>query len=162
MRVHRISLRASEFAPFRQAKTIAIRSPGLNEAFALSNMGPLLKTMDKCLVGLRLLWNISDPTGNQSKLKERTKANLASFFSNDDYPAIAFDQSKSGTVAFALLIDETGKVADCTIIETSGAAALDTQSCGILERRAKFTPAIGADGKAAKDAVIGRIRWKIR
>jgi TonB family protein len=161
LRVYRTNLRANEFEPFRQAESIAIRSPGLNEAFALSNMAPLLKTMDNCLVGLRLAWNITDPTGVQSSLKERSKADIAKFFSNDDYPAVALNQNQSGTVAFALLVDESGKVADCTIIGTSGAAVLDAQSCGILQRRAKFAPAIGVDGKPAKDAVIARVRWVI-
>jgi len=161
LNISRINLRANEFAPFRQAKRIAIRSAGLNETFALTQMDPLLKKMDECLIDLRSVWNITDPAGKQSKLKERAKANLASYVNNDDYPAIAIANHQGGTVAFALLVDEAGKIADCTIIETSGAAALDTQSCGILEKRAKFTPAIGADGKPAKDAVFSRIRWVI-
>lgn len=161
LRIHRVNLRPTEFAPLRQAKSIAIQSPGLNETFALSNMGPLLKTMEECLVDLRSVWNITDPTGTKSKLKERSKANLSAYFSNDDYPAAAFTKEQSGIVAFALLIDEAGKVADCTIVETSGAAVLDTQSCGVLEKRARFKPAIGTDGKPAKDAVIGRIRWQM-
>lgn len=161
LRVHRINLRPPEFAPLRQARTIAIKSPGLNETLALTNIGPLLKTMDDCLVDLRAVWHITDPSGEKSKLKERAKANLAANFSNDDYPAIAVDQDQSGSVALALLVDEAGKIADCTVINTSGVAVLDAQSCRILQIRAKFSPAIGVDGKAAKDAVVTRVRWEM-
>ena len=162
LRIYRMNLPAIEFEPLSRAKSIAIWSPGLSERFALSNMAPLLKTMDKCLAGLRSVWNITDSSGDQSKLRVRAKATLAKFFNNRDYPAVAIDKNQSGIVTFALLVDQTGKVADCTIIETSGAAALDAQSCNVLEQRATFTPAVGIDGKPAKDAVIARVRWVIR
>jgi hypothetical protein len=64
-------------------------------------------------------------------------------------------------VTLALLIDETGKIADCTVIGTSGAASLDTQSCGMLKDRARFKPAIGLDGKPAKGSFIQRITWRV-
>ena len=66
---------------------------------------------------------------------------------------------QSGTVSFALLIDEAGKVADCTVIKTSGIAALDAQSCFVVKERAHFTPAIGADGRPAKDARTASVTW---
>lgn len=162
LRIYRMNLRAIQFEPLSRAKSIAIWAPGLNERFELSNMAPLLKTMAKCLTGLRAEWNIVDPLGDRSKLKQRARANIKDFFSNKDYPAVAIDKNQSGIVTFALLVDQTGKVADCTIIETSGAAVLDAQSCSVLEQRAKFIPAVGVDGKPANDAVIARVRWVIR
>lgn len=161
LRVHSINLSSAVFMPMRRAGTLQIQSKSLNEDFALSQMEPLLRTMDQCVADLRTVWNVNEATGISSKLKERARGNLASFFSNDDYPAAALDKRQSGVVGFALLIDERGKVADCTVIETSGAASLDSQSCAALRVRAKLTPAKGADGKAAKDALIGRIRWQI-
>ena len=158
--INRINLRANEFGPFREAKTVSIRSPGLNETLALSSLGPLLKTMDRCLVDLRKLWNITDPTGGQSNLKARAKGFLTSYLQYSEYAAIRYNLTLSKTVAFALLVDETGKVADCTIIELSGLAALDSRTCGKLERRARFKPAIGTDGKAVKDGIITRIHWR--
>ena len=67
----------------------------------------------------------------------------------------------AGVVAFALLVNEQGRVADCTVIKTSGAAALDAQSCIVLRQRATFHPALDPAGKPAKDALVGRIRWKL-
>ena len=172
-----VNLPLQNLAPMRTASSLSIRArhgevlllgsrinqagSGTEERFALTHMVPLLKTMDRCVADLRAMWNVTDPTGSQSKLKERAKGNIASFFSNDDYPAIALNRDQSGTVAFVLLIDEAGKVADCTVTATSGAASLDSQSCAVLRLRAKFTPAMGADGKSAKDVLIGRVRWQI-
>lgn len=47
------------------------------------------------------------------------------------------------------------------MIETSGVAALDAESCGLIKARAQFVPAVGQDGKAAKDATTGQITRRI-
>jgi TonB family protein len=175
-RVLVVNLPLQSLAPMRTAPTLTIRarqevkvngsrinqaSVGTDEHFALTQMASLLKTLERCVADLRKVWNVSQAADTISTLKERAKGNLAQFFSNDDYPAVAIEEEQSGTVVVALLVDEAGRVADCTVIETSGVAALDAQTCAALRTRAKLTPAVGADGKPAKDALISRIRWVI-
>jgi TonB family protein len=161
LRVYLLNMTSADFSQVRAAKRLALRSSGLNTTFALSQMGPLLTIVDQCVADLRKIWNVSDPTGEQSKLPQRARprANLASYVRNEDYPAAAITKNQSGVVRFALLIDEQGQVADCTVIETSGVAVLDTQSCAVMKQRAKFEPARGPDGKPAKDALLSAIRW---
>jgi protein TonB len=93
-------------------------------------------------------------------LKSRAKGDLRRFFSSDDYPWMALIKDQEGQVQFSILIDEKGRVADCSVIEPSGVAVLDAQSCAILTERASFTPAIGTDGKPARDSYISRIVWR--
>lgn len=159
LRLYRLNMPSSDFAAVKEAKRLAIRSEGLNETFALSQMGPLLKIMDDCAADLRKVWNITDTTGEQSPLATRAVADLVKLFSSLDYPAIALQKGQSGIVSFALLIDEQGRVADCTVMDTSGVASLDAQTCSVLTRRAKFKPGRDRDGKPAKDAITGRIKW---
>ena len=59
------------------------------------------------------------------------------------------------------MIQENGRVADCTIVETSGVPVLDTQVCAMLTVRAKFEPARGRDGKPAKDSFTGGVIWRM-
>jgi hypothetical protein len=47
------------------------------------------------------------------------------------------------------------------VTQTSGVAALDGQSCAKFSERARFEPAIGVDGKPAKDGHRTRIRWNL-
>ena len=82
-------------------------------------------------------------------------------FSSDDYPGIAVFNDQMGAVSLVLLIDEQGKVADCTVTQTSGVAALDAQSCAVIKERGKFSPAIGQDGKPAKSSWLQRINWRL-
>jgi TonB family protein len=160
-RVYLLNMPSPEFASVRQAKTLSVRSSGLNETFALSQMEPLLKIVDECVADLRRVFNIGASGADPVGLKSRAKANLARLFSDADYPAVSVMKGESGRVGFALLIGEDGRVADCTIVATSGVPALDSQACALLKTRAKFEPARGSDGKPAKDSAVGGIVWRM-
>lgn len=151
-----------KFAPARDARSIRIHTAGLREQFALTSMPALLKTMDECVSDLRRVWNVSDPASEQSTLKERAKGDLRGLFNSDDYPTQALLEDDTGTVAVAILIDEQGKVADCSVVATSGAPVLDAQTCAAITQRAKFQAAVGPNGKPAKDAYLQRITWLLR
>jgi len=89
----------------------------------------------------------------------RATANLPALFSTDDYPAAARRHGQQGTVAFAVAIDRTGRVTACSITQASGSMSLDWATCSIIQRRARFTPARDAGGRAVEDRAKGRIRW---
>lgn len=157
-----VNVPLEKFAAARNASSIRISTPGLDERFALSSMAGLLKTMDECVADLRRVWNISDPDSGNSILKERAKGELRRLFDADDYPTQALYQGDTGTVAIAIMVDELGKVADCSIIATSGVPVLDAQACAVILERGRFTPAIGPDGKPAKSGYVQRITWLTR
>jgi TonB family protein len=160
-RIYLLNMPSADFAAVRTAKTLSVRSEGLNVTFALSGMEPLLKIVDDCLADLRRVFNVGATASDPTRFKSRARANLVKFFSSDDYPAVAVMKRQGGRVRFALLIQEDGRVADCTIVETSGVPSLDAQACALLKIRAKFEPAIGIDGKPAKDSVVGSIVWRM-
>jgi len=161
VRVYMINMPAAEFALLRQAPSLSIQTGDLSERFALSDMTPLLKIVDECVADLRRVFNVTDPaTAEASPLQRRAKANLPSLFSSYDYPAVALQREQEGRVRFGLLINEDGRVADCSVTETSGYASLDAQVCAVLKIRARFQPALASGGMAAKDAVVGSISWR--
>lgn len=89
------------------------------------------------------------------------RANLASYVSNDDYPAEALWNDEEGTTGFRLTVGTNGRVTDCEVFEPSGSASLDETTCRILQARARFTPAIGSDGNPIEDRVDARIHWRL-
>jgi TonB family protein len=160
-RVYLLNLPSREFALLRQAKTLSVRSTGLNQNFALSQMDSLLKVMNECVADLRRVFNVGENGAEPTALQTRAKADLVSLFSDNDYPAVAIMEGQGGRVKYVLLIGEDGRVADCTIVETSGVPSLDSQACALLKSRAKFEPAVGMEGKPAKDSLVGAIVWKM-
>jgi hypothetical protein len=159
LRVVAINLAPDRFRPVRTASVLGVRSAsGVSHSFALTQMAPVAAALDRCVAGLRSAWHIGEAGGGVSQ-PAMPKQPLASYFSTNDYPAVAVRSEATGTVAMVTLIDETGKVASCMVTQTSGYASLDAQSCAIISGRAKFDPALGTDGKPAKSGAIQRIRW---
>jgi TonB family protein len=91
----------------------------------------------------------------------RARANLASLFSDDDYPADAVRKREAGTVGFRLQVGVDGLVAGCEIAASSGSASLDSATCRLLTQRARFSPARDRRGEPTTDTVVGRITWRL-
>jgi protein TonB len=91
----------------------------------------------------------------------RAKANLASLFSDEDYPASAVRAGESGATGFRLEVGANGRVSNCTVTSSSGSSALDSTTCRLLRSRARFTPATDSTGSTTSDSVSGRIVWRL-
>ena len=141
--------------------SIEIVSAGSDYSFAVKDFAPLKKALGECLSDLRGYWNVPEPGKPEPRLSQDASGDLAALFASEDYPWMAVRGQMEGHTAVALLIDERGKVADCSVIETSGVASIDAQSCAVIRDRAKFNPALGIDGKAARSAWLQRITWRL-
>jgi protein TonB len=87
---------------------------------------------------------------------------MRTLFSADDYPAEAQRRGEEGTVQAELAVDSSGRVTACTILRSSGSASLDSATCRVLQRRARFTPARDADGNPRADRVTTPpIKWQL-
>jgi protein TonB len=91
----------------------------------------------------------------------KAKANLASLFSDEDYPASAVRAGESGATGFRLEVGSNGRVTSCSVTSSSGSSALDTTTCRLLKSRARFSPATDNTGAATTDTIGGRIVWRL-
>ncbi len=98
------------------------------------------------------------------KVQSATSArgDLRTLFSGDDYPASAQAAGAEGTARAQLTIGTDGRVASCNITQSTGNGALDSATCNILRRRAKFVPARDSNGNATIDTVTTpSIVWRL-
>jgi TonB family protein len=84
-----------------------------------------------------------------------------SWLTNDDYPVAALRAGEQGWVGIAFDISARGTAGGCTVIETSGSARLDADTCTLFMRRARFLPAADSDGKPIATRGKTRYRWLI-
>jgi TonB family protein len=77
----------------------------------------------------------------------------------EDYPIKAFTQEWKGAATFELLVDPQGRPADCKIVQSTGHAQLDKQTCFIAMHRARFTPARGPDGTPVYGSYRSMVKW---
>ena len=68
----------------------------------------------------------------------------ASWFGPDDYPPAAIRAHQQGRVRFAIDVSALGAVTGCRIVESSGSADLDGQTCALAMRNGRFSPATTA------------------
>jgi protein TonB len=161
-----MNLSGDNSASLRRASALAVWVKGagignkaLHRSFKLGPMAGAWGQVDACLARLRQTWNISE---DGSRVREAARMiNTEGLFHDSDYPTIAVGRGQSGTTKVMLLIDENGVVKDCTLTEASGVAVLDSNTCGVILKRARFQPAIGLDGKPAKSAFTQTITWRL-
>jgi protein TonB len=89
----------------------------------------------------------------------KARGNLLSLISDDDYPQSAIRNEEQGTTAVRLTIGTDGRVAGCDVTQSSGSSALDSTTCNIFRRRARFTPAKDQGGNPISDTYVQRVRW---
>ncbi len=93
---------------------------------------------------------------------QSAKGDLRTLFSTDDYPASAQSAGAEGTAQAQITIGTDGRVVGCSIIRSSGNSALDSATCNIIRRRAKFTPARDSEGNATTDTITTPpIVWRL-
>jgi protein TonB len=102
------------------------------------------------------------PPPHKTQSAQSAKGSLVSLFSNDDYPSSAAAAGAEGTVRATLTIGADGRVVACNITQSSGNSSLDSTTCNILRRRAKFIPARDSNGNAVSDTITTPpIRWQL-
>ncbi|WP_260482221.1 energy transducer TonB [Sphingomicrobium flavum] len=124
---------------------IEIDVPRQNFDLVVPKMGDIATVLGECMDSLRTYWNVGTDT-----VTEPAQGDVRSVFSSDDYPAEAFRANESGVARAYLLVDEKGKVADCTLSAFVGNVILAAQSCAVIMDRAQFTPARDKDGNAVR------------
>jgi TonB family protein len=89
-----------------------------------------------------------------------TPATPLPWFDLNDYPTKAFEREWQGTTNFDVIVDPQGRSADCRIEKSSGHEILDRSACWVAMKRARFTPAIGADGQRAFGVYRSQVVWQ--
>lgn len=91
----------------------------------------------------------------------RARTHQPNLFGDMDYPAAAIRAREQGTVEYEIGVGANGRVERCTILVSSGSAILDSATCRMIQARARFTPALDAEGRPTSDSVRGRMIWRL-
>lgn len=159
--VRLVNLTKDQVARLSASTTFKWSERGKQYDLALGPMTKLIETVDRCQDMLADHWNATLTKRMTLKEGPTLEGTVMSLFSTDDYPWDAVKKGQSGLAHVVMLIDENGKLADCTLIATSGIAVLDAQTCIVLRKRGKFKPAIGADGKPSRGTLHQRVNWEM-
>jgi TonB family protein len=101
------------------------------------------------------------PRGAGVVVRAKPVAEPSTWVVTDDYPAAAKRAGQEGRVGFTLLVGTEGRATGCTVAESSGSTSLDTATCTLLMRRARFVSAADKKRTPVPDRWVGTIDWKL-
>ena len=101
------------------------------------------------------------PRSGEPVTPARPIGDMGEWVSSDDYPGDALRLSKTGISSVGLSIDETGRIASCQLIASSGTPSLDVAACSALQARGRYQPARDAKGCPVPWHTQQRVRWQI-
>lgn len=130
-------------------------------ALALPNFKNALEALNRCSEGFITYWGL-DLEKHRTMTRGVKFTNLMRVARSlqSKYPSNALRRGEQGTVRFLVLVDEQGKVTDCRQSDVTALDRLDSPVCREM-RRARFEPALDADGKPMKSYYSSRITYLI-
>jgi periplasmic protein TonB len=117
--------------------------------------GPVVGPVDFGIPGPTPSASPFDPVG------AKARGNPGQWVTNDDYRPRWIRESLTGKASFTLSIDASGKVTGCAITRSTGHAVLDTATCNLVSKRARFDAARDGNGKPVSGSFSGTITWNI-
>ncbi len=89
-------------------------------------------------------------------------ANDASrWVTDNDYRSSWIRRGYSGKASFSLEVSTSGRVTNCSITRSTGHSALDTATCSLIAKRARFDPAMDASGAPTAGVYTSSINWQL-
>lgn len=120
-----------------------------------------LKAMETCHDDLLKGWGIDGPKMRALASMPEPKVSPVEWANTGDYPSDLILAEVGGDVSFKLDVSANGLPTNCLVIVSSKVDQLDKLTCRLMMQRAKFKPAIAADGSPAASHYINRVRWQV-
>lgn len=102
---------------------------------------------------------VEKPSFTPKSVRPRNDPGL--WVTTGDYPTASLRRGEQGTARFEVSVGSDGKVIDCRVTSSSGAAELDAATCKHVAKRARFEPATDASGARVGGTYSGSIHWVI-
>lgn len=83
------------------------------------------------------------------------------WITQSDYKTSWINREYTGVAKFRLSVDSSGRASDCQILSSTGHAVLDTATCQLAQRRARFTAARNGNGDKVAGTYTASIRWEL-
>ena len=90
----------------------------------------------------------------------RPQGHPGDWVTTDDYPPSALRAGLEGRTSFRLDLGVDGRATGCAVTQSSGSDELDRTACRLLQRRAHFSAALGADGQPVASSYAGSVVWR--
>lgn len=152
--------KAPKIAPASEAAVTSIGFAKDNDRRYILETGSMeepFAAMRACTNDLLKYWGFDPAVETSLTRRPVPTGNPGSWATDNDYPHAAL--GNSGLVQFRLDVGTDGVPYGCRILYRTNPDQFADLSCQLLMRRARFKPALDANGKPVKSFYINRILW---
>lgn len=132
---------------------------GYAAAFALGSMKAPLAALDACNEDLVKGWGIDIEAMRQQRSPPQPVNDVSTWFLAKDYPEKLERRGEGGQVFIRLIVGDDGTVRKCEVPKSGGDKTFEDITCRSAIERARFRPAIGADGRPIASMWYRGIHW---
>lgn len=137
------------------------RGKKLRVRLELGSMGEPMAAMRKCTDELLGHWGI-DVEAHQALTRAAAPVESpGKWVTSRDYPTPLLRRGEQGLVQFRLSVDAQGNATQCHIQKSTRPAGFDEAVCKALMRNARFTPALGAEGRPIASYWRSTVRFEM-
>jgi hypothetical protein len=120
-----------------------------------------LSELRKCTDDLLSRWGIDASALARLKQRAEPVQPLHLYIRANDYPAEALRSGVQGAIRLRYDIGVDGRMSSCRSTDPASNPMLVKPTCNLFMRRARFRPAIGADGQPTVSPGIINIEWRM-
>ncbi|MEQ1687413.1 MAG: energy transducer TonB [Sphingopyxis sp.] len=144
-------------AQFNANQILQIDVENTSISLNLLNVRAALTALQTCHDDLMTSWGFDPVAYRALRTPPQASGSEATWVTTSDYPST----EASGITTMRLRIGLNGRVSECSVVVSSGTDLLDSAACSALTRRARYDPAIGADGAPTEAMMLKRVRWQL-
>lgn len=150
-----------ELSSAEQATSIVVEYRDRSVILQTGGLSSPLKALNKCTVDLLEHWGL-DPVrhGTLTRMPHWTNRREVVKRIVDTYPSNALASGQQGVFSMRVLVDETGQVTQCIVLDATINESLDSPACKAM-KQARFAPALDQSGAAMPSFYITRIVYRI-
>ncbi|MBW6528469.1 energy transducer TonB, partial [Sphingomonas sp. RHCKR7] len=144
-------------------RAVLTLTPSSEPALAVALVGTAraLKALARCNDDIARGWGIAPGERDAVATEATPRGDPSRFIGPDDYARQAVARGELGTSAQLWTVATDGRVSECRVVVASGSDALDEAGCDAARSRARFTPAVGRDGRPMTSHITRIIKWEL-
>lgn len=144
-------------AKVRQLHVKPPRGPEL--ALQTGAMDATVAAMRTCMDALVQHWGLDPAKQRALKRSVAPRNSPGTWLTSDDYPESSLRSGRSSIVNFRVTVDAQGNVTDCAIQRATQGPEFIKKTCDLIRRRARFEPALDAEGNPVASYYINTVKW---
>lgn len=144
-------LAGAEALELRTGRQVRARVP-------LGGVRAALTSYRRCVTEVAAEWGVDLVA--LAALSRRPESTNALGFRVDDYPVALLASAIDGRVVLRVDVSAEARATGCAAVASSGSAAIDSNACQVVLRRARFTPALDAAGRAVAARAVFLVTFR--